>query len=202
MAAVELGHLAAMAATGTGSRLAAIAQRAEALSEQLRAAVETVARQSVAGFGVIYAYEVDGFGNYSVADDSNVPSLLSLPYLGYVERTDATYLATRAFLLSTSNPYYFVGSVASGIGSPHTPTNYIWPMAVAMQALTSTNDTEIATCLTYLKRSALATGFMHESFDKDDATHYTRPWFAWANAVFGELILQLAKERPYLIFSS
>jgi meiotically up-regulated gene 157 (Mug157) protein len=202
MAAVELSHLAAMAATGTGSRLAAIAQRAEALSEQLRAAVETVARQSVAGFGVIYAYEVDGFGNYSVADDSNVPSLLSLPYLGYVERTDATYLATRAFLLSTSNPYYYVGSVASGIGSPHTPTNYIWPMAVAMQALTSTNDTEIATCLTYLKRSALATGFMHESFDKDDATHYTRPWFAWANAVFGELILQLAKERPYLIFSS
>ena len=78
----------------------------------------------------------------------------------------------------------------------------IWPMAVAMQALTSTNDTEIATCLTYLTRSALATGFMHESFDKDDATHYTRPWFAWANAVFGELILQLAKERPYLIFSS
>ena len=104
MAAVELGHLAAMAATGTGARLAGIAQRAQALSEQLRAAVEAVARQSVAGFGTIYAYEVDGFGNFSVADDSNVPSLLSLPYLGYLDRTDATYLATRAFLLSPSNP--------------------------------------------------------------------------------------------------
>lgn len=148
------------------------------------------------------AYEIDGFGNFSFADDSNVPSLLSLPYLGYCAKDDPTYLATRNFLLSTGNPFYYVGSVASGIGSPHTPTNWIWPMALSMQALTSTNDTEIAMCLTYLTRSALATGFMHESFDKDDATQYTRPWFAWANALFGELIVELARDKPYLIFSS
>ena len=202
MAAVELGHLADMAATGAGERLQNISQRAAALSAQLRGSMEALARQSKSGFGTIYAYEIDGFGNFSFADDSNVPSLLSLPYLGYCDREDPIYLATRAFLLSSSNPYYYVGSVASGIGSPHTPGGYIWPMAVSMQALTSTDDAEISTCLTYLKRSALATGFMHESFDKDDATHYTRPWFAWANAVFGELILQLARERPHLIFSS
>ena len=183
MAAVELGNLAVMAATGAGDRLANITRRAAALSAELRASTEALARQDVAGFGTIYAYELDGFGNFSVADDSNVPSLLSLPYLGYLDRSDATYLATRRFLLSTSNPYYFVGSVASGIGSPHTPGGYIWPMAVAMQALTSTDDTEIATCLVYLKRSALATGFMHESFDKDDATKYTRPWFAWGESM-------------------
>jgi hypothetical protein len=202
MAAVELDNLANVAATGSGDRLAQIALRARALSAQLRASIEALAHTTVAGFGDIYAYEIDGFGNSSVADDSNVPSLLSLPYLGYVDRTDPTYLRTRKLLLSSTNPYYYVGSVASGIGSPHTPGGYIWPMAVAMQALTSTDDAEITTCLGYLKASALATGFMHESFDKDDATKYTRPWFAWANAVFGELIIQLAAERPHLIFSS
>ena len=137
-----------------------------------------------------------------MADDSNVPSLLSLPYLGYCQRSDPSYQATRAFLLSPGNRYYYVGSVASGIGSPHTPTNYIWPMAIAMQALTSTDDAEISSCLLYIKRSCAATGFMHESFSKDNAAQFTRPWFAWANAVFGQLIIQLAAERPHLIFSS
>jgi len=202
MAAVELGHLATIAATGTGERLANITARATALSAQLRTQIEALAQQTVAGFGTIYAYEVDGFGNYSIADDSNVPSLLSLPYLGYCDRSDPLYLATRKFLLSSANKYYYVGTVASGIGSPHTPSQWIWPMAIAMQALTSTDDTEIATCLTYLTRSALTTGFMHESFNKDDATQYSRPWFAWANSVFGELIMQLARERPHLIFKN
>jgi meiotically up-regulated gene 157 (Mug157) protein len=201
MASVELAHLAAMAAgAGGGARLAAIGARAAALAAQLRAAVEAAARQLVAG-ATIYAYEVDGLGNFTVADDSNVPSLLSLPYLGYCSRTDAAYLATRALLLSPRNPYYYVGSVASGIGSPHTPRDYIWPMALAMQALTATEDAEIAQCLVYITRAAAATGFMHESFDKDDAARFTRPWFAWANALLGQLVLQLAQERPHLIFT-
>ena len=131
-----------------------------------------------------------------------MPSLLSLPYLGYTARDSPTYLATRQFLLSPDNPFYYTGTVACGIGSPHTPAGYIWPMAVAMQGLTSTDDAEIARCLLYIKRSAYATGFMHESFSANDATKFTRPWFAWANAVFAELILQLARERPHLIFSS
>ena len=202
MAAVELGYLADMASTGSGARIAKIAQRARALSVQLRTSLEALALRNVPGFGVIYAYEIDGFGNSSIADDSNVPSLLSLPYLGYCDSSDPTYVATRRFLLSSSNPYYYVGSVASGIGSPHTPENNIWPMALSIQAATSTDDAEISTCLTYLKRAALSTGFMHESFNKDDANSYTRPWFAWANAVFGELIIQLARDRPHLIFKS
>jgi hypothetical protein len=201
MAAVELGHLAAMAGAPT-PRLAAISTQAAALGAQLRAAVEVLTKRTVGSFGQIYAYEVDGFGNFSVADDSNIPSLLSLPYLGYLDRSDPTYLATRAFLLSTGNPYYYTGTVASGIGSPHTPKGYIWPMALSIQALTSTSDVEIATILTYLTRAAKDTGFMHESFNKDNAGQYTRPWFAWANAVFGELILQLARERPHLIFKN
>jgi meiotically up-regulated gene 157 (Mug157) protein len=203
MAAVELGHLADIAAgAAPGSRLAVIGARAAALAATLRAAIEALARHDVAGFGSIYAYEIDGFGGFSVADDSNIPSLLSLPYLGYVDSANPTYVATRKLLLSSTNPYYYVGSVASGIGSPHTPAGYIWPMALSIQALTSTDDDEIATILTYLKRSALATGFMHESFDKNDATHYTRPWFSWANSVFAELIIKLAAERPHLIFTS
>ena len=203
MAAVELGNLAAMAGgAGAPPRLAAIGKRAAALSAQLRAAVEALALQPHGKYGTIYAYEIDGFGNYSVADDSNVPSLLSLPYLGYTARDAPSYLATRSFLLSPDNPFFYSGSVASGIGSPHTPAGYIWPMAIAMQALTSVDDAEIAQCLLFIKRSAAATGFMHESFSKDDATKFTRPWFAWANAVFAELILQLAKERPHLIFTS
>ena len=205
MASVELARLAAIAgAAGGGSaRLAAIAACAAALSAELRAAVLALALHvpPSGGGAAIYAYEIDGFGNFSFADDSNVPSLLSLPYLGWCARDDPAYLATRAYLLSPRNPYFYTGSVASGIGSPHTPGGYIWPMALAMQALTSTDDAEIATCLTYLKRSALATGFMHESFSANNAAQYTRPWFAWANAVFGQLIVQLAAERPQLIFS-
>jgi meiotically up-regulated gene 157 (Mug157) protein len=202
MAAVELANVAVMAATGAGARLAAIAARAAALAAELRAAVEAVARHPApagAGGGDIYAYEVDGFGNYSFADDSNVPSLLSLPYLGYCETTAPLYVATRAVLLSPRNPYYYVGTVASGIGSPHTPAGWIWPMAVSMQALTSTDDAEIARCLTYLTRAALATGFQHESFDKDNAAQYTRPWFAWANAVFGELIIKRAFDTHHAV---
>jgi meiotically up-regulated gene 157 (Mug157) protein len=203
MASVELGNLAAMAsAAGALPRLAAIGARAAALSAQLHAAVESLALQPHGTYGTIYAYEIDGFGNFSVADDSNVPSLLSLPYLGYTARDAPHYLATRKFLLSPDNPFYYTGTVASGIGSPHTPKDYIWPMAIAMQALTSLDDAEITQCLLYIKRSAAATGFMHESFSASDASKFTRPWFAWANAVFAELILQLAKERPHLIFGN
>ena len=133
-------------------------------------------------------------------DDANIPGLLSLPYLGYVDRTDATYLRTRAVLLSEHNPFFFEGSVASGIGGPHVGFDYIWPMAVAMRALTSTDDDEISECLRVLASTHADTFFMHEGFHKDDPFDFTRKWFAWANSLFGELIVQLADERPHLIF--
>jgi len=153
-------------------------------------------------YGRIYAYEVDGVGSHYCADDANVPSVLSLPYLEFCSRTDPIYLNTRKFVLSTDNPYFFSGNVAEGIGSPHGEgPDFIWPMSIIMRALTSTEDEEIMECLAMLKRSTAGTGFMHESFHKNDAVKFTRKWFAWANTLFGELIMTIAEEKPHLLFN-
>ena len=150
--------------------------------------------------GSYYAYEVDGYGNQYFMDDANIPSLLSLPYLGYLNASDPVYQTTRSKLFdSRFNPYFFQGSAGSGIGGPHNGLGYIWPMSIIMRALTSTNDTEIRDCLRIIKDSAASTGFLHESFWKDDLSLYTRPWFAWANALFGELIYKLIEERSHLL---
>eukprot|EP00039_Didymoeca_costata_P016476 m.297373 g.297373 ORF g.297373 m.297373 type:complete len:266 (+) comp16399_c0_seq2:95-892(+) len=148
-----------------------------------------------------YAYEVDGYSNAYFADDANVPSLLSLPYLGYVNSSDKVYKQTRDFVLSPSNPWYFSGNAGEGIGGPHVGLNMIWPMGIIMRGLTSTNETEITHCLTMLKNSANGFGLMHESFNKDSAGDFTRPWFAWANALFGEFILKIYDTYPELLTS-
>lgn len=150
-------------------------------------------------FGPIYAMEVDGFGNCLFQDDANVPNLLGLPYLGAVNVNDKIYQNTRRFVLSDSNPYFFKGKAAEGIGSPHTLVNQIWPMSIIMRAMTSVNDAEILAQLRFLKTTHANTGFMHESFDKDDASQFTRKWFAWANTLFGELLLKIERERPHLL---
>ena len=149
--------------------------------------------------GAIYAYEIDGFGNSLMMDDANVPSLLSLPYLGAVPARDPLYQATRRFVLSGDNPYFFKGAAAEGVGGPHIGLRMIWPMGIIMRALTSADDGEITSCLTMLKRTHAGTGFMHESFDQDDPTRFTRKWFAWANTLFGELIVKLSAERPRIL---
>lgn len=149
--------------------------------------------------GSVYAYEVDGFGSYYCMDDANVPSLLSLPYLGAVPVNDATYLATRRLVLSSDNPYFWQGTAGEGVGGPHAGVDMIWPLAVIMRALTSRDDREIRECLATLQHTTAGTGFMHESFQKDNAQKFTRPWFAWANTMFGELILKLLNERPDLL---
>jgi len=150
-------------------------------------------------YGKIYALEVDGFENSLLQDDANVPNLLSLPYLGAVKPDDVVYQNTRKLMLSESNPYYFKGKAAEGIGSPHTLSNQIWHLSIIMRAMTSTDDKEILQQLRFLKNTHANTGFMHESFDKDDANKFTRKWFAWANTLFGEMILKLEKERPHLL---
>lgn len=132
-------------------------------------------------YGVMFPYEVDGFGSHYLADDANIPSLLSLPYLGYCLPNDTDYLNTRHFLLSDDNPWFFVGKAAEGIGSPHGKgPDYIWPMSIIMRAMTSTDDQEIEECLEMLKTSS-ERGFIHESFHKDNPSMFTRKWFAWAN---------------------
>lgn len=150
-------------------------------------------------YGKMYAFEVDGLGNTVSMDDANVPSLLSLPYLGVIEVDDEIYTATRTFILSQENPYYFSGALGSGIGSPHTANNSIWPISLIIQASTSTNDEEILSCLRLLIKSSAGTGLLLESFNVDNANDYTRAWFAWCNSLFGGLIVRLVQERPGLL---
>ena len=137
----------------------------------------------------IYAYEVDGLGNYSIMDDSNVPSLLAAPYLGYCSEEDPIYLATRKTLLSKENPYFYEGKYAKGIGSSHTPENYIWPIALAIEGLTSPDKKEKKRILDLLVENDGGTNLMHEGFDVDNPNNYTREWFSWANMMFCELVL-------------
>lgn len=153
-------------------------------------------------FGDIWAYEVDGYGNALMMDDANAPGLLSLPYLECCDVADAQYQRTRNFVLSTSNPYFFRGTAAEGVGGPHIGLGQIWPISIILRALTSTSDGEIRMCLQWLRDTTAGTDFMHESFDRNDPKKFTRPWFAWANSLFGELILKLASTRPSLLQQS
>jgi meiotically up-regulated gene 157 (Mug157) protein len=166
---------------------------------QVREGINKYGRAEHKLYGMVYAYEVDGFGNQLFMDDANVPNLLSLPYLGCCQLQDPVYQNTRRLVLSANNPYYFRGKAGEGVGSPHTGPGMIWPLGIIMQALTSTDTGEIRLCLGLLKSTNANTGFMHESFSKDDPKQFTRPWFAWANTLFGELILKLHTERPELL---
>ena len=167
------------------------AERANALAQGIDAGVR---RYGVVDHGVhgrIYAYEVDGLGHYQLMDDANVPSLLALPELGYCAANDPLYLNTRRFVLSQANPYYFEGPLASGVGSPHTPAPFVWPLALIVQALTATDADEVRALLGVLRDVAqLGRGTLHESFNPADPARYTRDWFGWANALFAELVLR------------
>ncbi|MGM9507708.1 glycoside hydrolase family 125 protein [Larkinella sp. GY13] len=178
---------------------AAFANECRALADEVEKALKQYAVYTHPKYGKLYALEVDGFGNHLLQDDANVPNLISLPYLGAVSASDPIYKNTRRFSLSADNPYYFRGKAAEGIGSPHTLVNNIWPMSLTMRALTSTDDQEILAQLRQLKKTHANTGFMHESFDKDDPAKFTRKWFAWSNTLFGELILKVVNERPQLV---
>ncbi|GGG53001.1 glycoside hydrolase family 125 protein [Paenibacillus radicis (ex Gao et al. 2016)] len=169
----------------------ALAALAEELREEIDFGIQNYGTVLHPKYGRIYAYETDGFGNYNLMDDANVPSLLSIPYLGYTDANDPIYRNTRQFLLSTDNPYYYIGEYARGIGSPHTPKGFIWHISLAMQALTSEDDAEMKELLETFKRTDADTGYMHEGFHPDDPARYTRPWFAWANSLFAELIHKL-----------
>lgn len=175
------------------------ANKCRLLANEVDSAIKKYAITSHLSFGPMLAYEVDGFGNQLFMDDANVPSLVSLPYLGVFKTNDPLYLNTRRFIFSDSNPYFFKGKAAQGVGGPHSGMNMIWPLSFTMKALTSTSDKEITDCIQVLKSTHAGTGFMHESFFKDDATQFTRKWFAWANTLFGEMILKVYHERPHLL---
>ena len=122
--------------------------------------------------------------------------------LGCCAHGDPTYKRTRAFVLSEDNPYFFRGRAGEGVGGPHVGLGMIWPLGVIMRGLTSDDEREIAMCLRLLKTTHAGTGFMHESFFKDDPKRFTRSWFAWANTLFGELVLQVYAARPHLLRAS
>lgn len=167
----------------------ALADAAFALSADIAAGVAHYGVVSHPVHGRIYAYEVDGLGGELLMDDANMPSLLSLPLTGAVDQEDPLYLATRDFILSEENPYFTKGSYAEGIGSPHTPPRYIWPIALAVQGLTSSSSAEKLRLLKLLKATTGGTGMMHEGFDPDNPEAFTRPWFSWANSMFCELLV-------------
>ena len=176
------------------------ASEAAALADEVEAALAVHARQRHPTRGLLHAYETDGLGNSLFMDDSNVPSLLSLPYLGVCSASDPAYQDTRRFIWSDDNPWFFQGKFC-GVGGPHLGPDTIWPMSLIMYALTSTSEVEVASCLATLKATHAGTGFMHETFHKDDPADYTRSWFAWANTLFGELVLQTAQRYPSLLAS-
>lgn len=178
---------------------AAFATECGVLAQEIESALLRHGRVRYAKEGDVWAYEVDGFGNQLLMDDANLPSLLGLPYLGCCTLDDAIYRSTRSRILSLTNPYFFKGTVAEGIGGPHVGLDMIWPISIIIRAFTSAEESEIAQCLRWLRNTDAQTGFVHEAFHKNNPAEFTRPWFAWANSLFGELILRLMEERPHLL---
>lgn len=172
------------------------AERCRALKEEIRDGIEDYGIVKHPVYGDIYAYETDGYGNYNLMDDSNSPSLLAMPYMNYCDINDIRYQNTRSYIFSEHNPYYHCGAYASGVGSPHTPEGMIWHIGIILRALTSDNSEEIKESLAMLAKTHAGTNFMHEAFDPNDPENYTRSWFAWANSLFAELLIEL-KERNF-----
>lgn len=151
-------------------------------------------------WGEVFAYEVDGYGSSILMDDANLPSLLSLPLLGFVNADDKTYQNTRKMILSKEgNPYYLEGRAFKGIGGPHIGPQYAWPMSLLVQAMTSDDDEEIDRLLQSVKQAS-PLGLIHESVNVDRVKEYTRSWFAWANSVFAQTILDVAERKPHILF--
>lgn len=175
----------------------ALASECRALADEVDAALAKHAVREHPTAGRVWAFEVDGYGSALFMDDANVPSLVAVPYFTDVPADDPVYRATRAYVWSEQNPWFFRGRAGEGIGGPHCGYGSIWPMSVILKGLTTDDPAEALACLDQLVRTDARTAFIHESHDLDDAESYTRPWFAWANTLFGELVLR-AFDRGWL----
>ncbi|MDB5063016.1 MAG: Tat pathway signal protein [Mucilaginibacter sp.] len=181
------------------SKDTALAAELNALATEVNTALQKHAVINHPDYGKVYAYEVNGFGSFNLMDDANVPSLLGMPYLDAIKNTDPVYINTRKMLLSLNNPFFFKGTAGEGIGGPHIGKDMIWPISIIIRALTSNDDAEIKQCIETLRKTHGGTGFMHESFHKNDPTKFTRKWFAWANTLFGELLWETYTTKPQLL---
>lgn len=200
MAVVALRNIVQLANEGYGDR--ALAGRAQALGERVA--------QGILGYGRfynsarrtwMYAYETDGFGRYNLMDDANIPNLTTLPYIDWCSAFDPLYLATRSFTLSMDNPFYFSGRYAQGLGSPHTPYGYVWPLGIIGRALTATSSLEVANAITTLAETDGESGLIHESFYPGGYWRYTREEFGWANALGAELLFRALAGQPETQFA-
>jgi len=183
---------------GNSYKEPAFIQEIAQLKQEVEAGLKE-AKVNTEKYAEIYAFEINGYGSYNLMDDANIPSLLSLSYLAPEIKDDPAYRNTRNFVLSDGNPFFFKGAAGEGIGGPHVGMDYIWPLSIIMRGLTTQDDAEIKICLDMLQRSHAGTGFMHEAFHKDDATKFTRSWFAWANTLFGEFVWKVYREQPQLL---
>ena len=188
-AAAALRDLADLARGPLGDE--ALAARAAELADELDAATRRHGVVEHPTHGRIYAYEVDGLGRHLLMDDSNMPSLLSLPLTGGTALDDPLYAATRAFVLSDDNPMYVRGATGDGLGSPHTPPRYVWPIAAAVRGLTSTDAEEKRDIVAALCSVNATRGRMCEAYHVDHPDRFTREWFSWADSMFCELVLDL-----------
>ncbi|MCJ2183366.1 glycoside hydrolase family 125 protein [Novosphingobium sp. 1949] len=196
-AVTALREMAQVAEAARGD--ASLAADARALADEVAAALAQWGTMRLPDGRQVWAYEVDGFGNALFMDDANVPSLLGLAYLGCVSADDPLWQVTQAACWSPANPYFFKGSAIEGIGGPHVGLDQVWPMSLIVRALTSTDAQEIRALVTALRDTDAGTGFMHEALDCNDPAKFTRPWFAWANGLFGELIIRIVDTYPDLL---
>lgn len=201
--AVELGRTAQLLRGLGQARFADLARTLQRASDDIRAAVLKYGVTTHPDFGRVFAFEVDGYGSTVMMDDANLPSLLALPLLGFVDRADDVYQNTRRMVLSRrGNPYYLVGSEFQGIGGPHIGISHAWPISLLVQAMTSDDDDEIVRCMTAVLKVSAGLGLVHESVNVDRVSDYTRSWFAWANSVYAQAILDLADRKPGLLFGA
>jgi meiotically up-regulated gene 157 (Mug157) protein len=167
-----------------------LAAQAQTLAAQIQVGIERYGRTWVPGVGWMYVYETDGYGHDNLMDDANIPNLTALPWIGWCATDDPVYLNTRHFTLSSKDPYYYSGKYATGLGSPHTPKGWVWPLGLIGAALSTRKKATIASNIDMLDRSDTLNGLMHESVNPNDPSQFTRPEFGWANAFWADLLFR------------
>lgn len=173
-----------------------LAQRATELGRRIQAGLLRYGKVYSKKYGWMYVYETDGYGHDNLMDDANIPNLTALPWYAWCSAQDTVYLNTRRFTLSADDPYYYTGKYATGLGSPHTPAGWVWPLGIIGAALSTTQRADIVSAIDMLDRSDTLDGLMHESVNPNDPTQFTRPEFGWANAFWADLLFRTVAGYP------
>ena len=180
---------------------AKLANDATLLANQVQVGIERYGRAWNAKHGWMYVYETDGYGNDNLMDDANIPNLTALPYVGWCANSDLDYLDTRGFTLSAGDPYYYSGKYATGLGSPHTPAGWVWPLGIIGAAMSTRSRHDVTHSIDMLDQSDTLNGLMHESVDPNDPSRFTRPEFGWANAFWADLLFRTVAGYPGIPFA-